>query len=142
MDKVGFSCFPEIITPILKFFTRNQKHMIVGMIRGKKVFWNCTLPIYMRVGFMVLNRVLRQEWFHRFSWFLASLIENGRTSKKLPQTCYSCILRLNLTSYLWTEFYGHAWIQTCRYKTRELWGLFAKVREKSVLGFRNYWHFL
>ena len=34
MDKVGFTCFPERITPILKFFNRNQKHMIVGMITG------------------------------------------------------------------------------------------------------------
>ena len=38
MDKVGFTCFPERITPIFKFFNRNQKHMIVGMIAGKKVF--------------------------------------------------------------------------------------------------------
>ena len=28
MDKVGFKCFPERITPIFKFFDRNQKHMI------------------------------------------------------------------------------------------------------------------
>ena len=32
MDKVGFTCFPERITPIVKFFNRNQKRMIVGMI--------------------------------------------------------------------------------------------------------------
>ena len=31
MDKVGFTCFPERITPI-KFFNTNQKRMIVGMI--------------------------------------------------------------------------------------------------------------
>ena len=46
-----------------------------------------------------------------------------------------------LTSYLCSKFYGHDWLQTCRYKTRELWGLFAEVREKSVLGLRDYWHF-
>ena len=34
MDKVGFTCFPERIAPIFKFFNRNQKHMIVGMITG------------------------------------------------------------------------------------------------------------
>ena len=32
MDEVDFTCFPERITPIFKFFNRNQKHMIVGMI--------------------------------------------------------------------------------------------------------------
>ena len=47
-----------------------------------------------------------------------------------------------MTSYLCSEFYGHDWLQTCRYKTKELWGLFAEVREKSVLGFQSYWHFL
>ena len=45
MDKVGFTCFPERITPIFKFFNRNQKHMIVGMIAGKKVFWNCSMDV-------------------------------------------------------------------------------------------------
>ena len=43
-------------------------------------------------------------------------------------------LRLNFTTYSCSEFYGHDWLQTCRYETRELWGLFAEVREKSVLG--------
>ena len=37
---------------------------------------------------------------------------------------------------------GHDWLQICRYKTRELLGLFAEVREKSIIGFLNYWHFL
>ena len=55
--------------------------------------------------------------------------------------CSRCILRLDLTSYLSCEFYGHDWLQTYRYKTRALWGLFAEVSEKSVLGFWNYWHF-
>ena len=51
--------------------------------------------------------------------------------------CERRILRLNLTSILCSEFYGHDWLQTCRYKTRELWGLFAEVREKlSFVGFR------
>ena len=43
MDKVGFTCFPERITPNFKFFNRNQKHMIVGMITGKKVF--CSMGV-------------------------------------------------------------------------------------------------
>ena len=43
-----------------------------------------------------------------------------------------------LTSYLCSKFYGHDCLQTCRYKTRELGGLFAEVREKSVLGLRDY----
>ena len=34
MDKVGFTCFPERITPVFKFFNTNQKHMMVGMITG------------------------------------------------------------------------------------------------------------
>ena len=34
MDKVGFTCFPRGITPIFKFFSRNQKHMLVEMITG------------------------------------------------------------------------------------------------------------
>ena len=38
MDKVVFTCFPERIKPIFKFFNRNQKHMIVGIISGKKLF--------------------------------------------------------------------------------------------------------
>ena len=37
MDKVGFTWFPERITPIFKFFSRNKKLMIVGMITGYKV---------------------------------------------------------------------------------------------------------
>ena len=49
---------------------------------------------------------------------------------------------LNLTGNLCSEFYDHDWLQTCRYKTRVLWRLFAEVREKSVLWFWNYWHFL
>ena len=59
---------------------------------------------------------------------------------------YSCVnfdkinvlalhFKVNLTSYLCSVFYVHDWLQTCGYKTRELWGLFAEVREKSVLGF-------
>ena len=62
--------------------------------------------------------------------------------RQISQMCYCCILRLNLTSYLCSEFYGHDRLQTCRHKTRELWGSFAEVREKSVLGFRSCWHFL
>ena len=37
MDKVGFTCFPERITPIFKFFDRNQKHTIVGILAGMGV---------------------------------------------------------------------------------------------------------
>ena len=33
---------------------------------------------------------------------------------------------------------GHGWPQTCRYKSSELWVLFAEFREKSVVGFRSY----
>ena len=32
MDKVGFTCFPERITPIFKFFNGSQKHMIVQIV--------------------------------------------------------------------------------------------------------------
>ena len=49
--------------------------------------------------------------------------------------------KVNLTSILYSEFYGQDLLQTCRYETRELWGLFAEVREKSVLEFRKFWHF-
>ena len=52
-----------------------------------------------------------------------------------------CNQDLNLTSILHSEFYGHDCLQTCRCQTRELWGLFAEVREKSVVGFRSYLHF-
>ena len=51
------------------------------------------------------------------------------------------ILRLHLTNSLCSELYGHDWFQTCTYKTKELWGLFVEVREKSVVGFRSYLHF-
>ena len=44
--------------------------------------------------------------------------------------------------FVCSEFYSHDWLQTCRYKTRELWSLFAEVREKSILGFWSYCHFL
>ena len=40
-------------------------------------------PIYMRVGYMLLNRVIRQEWFNRFPWFLAALTKSGRILKKM-----------------------------------------------------------
>ena len=46
-----------------------------------------------------------------------------------------CILRFNFPSYLCSEFYGHDWFQTCRYKTREFWGLSAKVRVFKSLTF-------
>ena len=52
--------------------------------------------------------------------------------RQLSQMCYPCILRLNLTSYLCSDFYGHDWFQTCRYKTRGLWGLFA---EEKILSY-------
>ena len=31
--------------PFLRFINRNQKQMIVGMITGKKVFWNCSMDV-------------------------------------------------------------------------------------------------
>ena len=38
--------------------------------------------------------------------------------------------------------YGHNnWLQTCRYKIREIWGLFAEVGEKSGVGCQSYLHF-
>ena len=46
-----------------------------------------------------------------------------------------------MTIILWSDFYGHDCLQTCRDKIRELWGLLAEVREKSVTGFRGYFHF-
>ena len=39
------------------------------------------------------------------------------------------ILRLNLTSILDSELYGRDWLQSYWYKTRQLRGLFAEVRE-------------
>ena len=42
---------------------------------------------------------------------------------KLSQMCRRSILRLNLTTILCREFCGQNWLQTWRYKTRELWGL-------------------
>ena len=57
--------------------------------------------------------------------------------RQLSQMCLRCILGLNLTSYLCSELYGHDWLKICRYKNRELWGLFTEVRKKSVLGFRS-----
>ena len=48
----------------------------------------------------------------------------------------SMLGRLLLLLYI----YGHDWLQICRYKTRELLGLFAEVREKSIIGFLNYWN--
>ena len=42
-------------------------------------------------------------------------------------------VKFQLTSILCSEFYGHDWLQTYRYKSRELWDLFAEVREKSVV---------
>ena len=55
----------------------------------------------------------------------------------LKKTKDRTILSLWDFSYLCSEFYGLDWLQTCR---RELWGLCAEIREKSVLGFWNYWH--
>ena len=48
---------------------------------------------------------------------------------------------LNLTSILCSEFYDHDFLQTCRCKTRELWGLFPEVRGKSIAGFRSCLNF-
>ena len=60
--------------------------------------------------------------------------------RQLSTLCYRGILRLNLTSILCSEFYGHDWLQTCRYKTRDPWGLsvsklftlFVKMRFKVL----------
>ena len=71
----------------------------------------------------------------------AETLYNGHLGGQKKVSTFTNVLALNLTSYLCSEFYGHDWLQTCRYKTRELWGLFAEVREKSVVGFRSYFHF-
>ena len=50
--------------------------------------------------------------------------------------------KVQFDQHFCSEFYGHDWLQTCRYNPRELWDLFAEVREKSVIEFRSYWLFL
>ena len=50
-------------------------------------------------------------------------------------TMNHAITYTNLIRHLYRQFYGQDWLQSCSYKTRVLWGLFAEVREKSVLGF-------
>ena len=45
-----------------------------------------------------------------------------------------------MTSILCSKFYGHDWLQTCRYKTRELLDVFVEIREKSVEEFPRYSH--
>ena len=109
----------------------------------------------------VLIRVFQQEGFNQFLWFLVSLTKSGRTLENIicryknfsdigkyskphalfhylcvnfKKMCQRNILRLNLTSILCSELYGHDWLQTRKYKTRELRDLFAEVREKSVKG--------
>ena len=52
--------------------------------------------------------------------------------------CSWSILKLNLTSILCCKLYGHDWLQTCRYKTREPCGSSAEFRGKSVVEFRSY----
>ena len=47
-----------------------------------------------------------------------------------------------LTSILCSKLYGHDWLQTCCYKTRELSGLFAEFTEKPVVGYQSYLPFL
>ena len=103
-----------------------------------------------RIQHQVVLLVLRTAFAVSF-WLLSFLqlklwarisLQMGNTSSAVfPYLCvnfHKCVsvvfLRLNLTSYLCSEFYGHDWLQTWRYKTRDLWGLFAEVREKSVLG--------
>ena len=55
---------------------------------------------------------------------------------QLSQICQLSILRLNLTSILCTTDFKLADIEL-----RELRGLFAEVKEKSVVGFRSHLHF-
>ena len=55
---------------------------------------------------------------------------------QLSQICQLSILRLNLTSILCTTDFKVADIAL-----RELRGLFAEVKEKSVVGFRSHLHF-
>ena len=55
---------------------------------------------------------------------------------QLSQICQLSILRLNLTSILCTTEFKVADIAL-----RELRGLFAEVKEKSVVGFRSHSHF-
>ena len=77
-----------------------------------------------------------------FDFDTAETLNNGHLGGQKKVSTFTNVPALNLISYLCSEFYGHDWLQTCRYKTRVLWRSFAKVREKSFFGFWNYWHFL
>ena len=88
---------------------------------------------------IIIRSASMQWWF----WFWYSWNSQQRPRWGTEESVnFHNVSALNLISYLCSEFYGHDWLQTCRYKTRVLWRSFAKVREKSVFGFWNYWHFL
>ena len=86
---------------------------------------------------LFLNRVFQQE---RFSQFLAFLIKNSETLRK----CYlfSCRYKnvWDIGIYLKLHFHEkwnkrvvwHDWLQTSRWKTRELWGLSAKLGKLNL----------
>ena len=59
----------------------------------------------------------------------------NRSSLILPRTQHKVVLLVVLTMF------AVDCLQTCRCKTRELWGLFAEVRETPVVWFRSYYMF-
>ena len=88
---------------------------------------------------IIIRSASMQWWF----WFWYSWNPQQRPPwRQKKVSTFTNVSALNLTGNLCSEFYDHDWLQTCRYKTRVLWRLFAEVREKSVLWFWNYWHFL
>ena len=117
----------------------NESSLILPLIQHKVVllvlrtvfalaFW---LPSLLHLSF-------GQEYLCRYE-----MVRRQFCSICVPMFTYVLALhfKVNLTSILYSEFYGQDLLQTCRYETRELWGLFAEVREKSVLEFPRFWHF-
>ena len=88
----------------------------------------------------IIIRSASMQWWFWF-WYSWNSLQRPPWRQKKVST-FTNVSALNLTGNLCSEFYDHDWLQTCRYKTRVLWRLFAEVREKSVLWFWNYWHFL
>ena len=77
---------------------------------------NCIRRMFLITRFLA-NEALGKNTLADMRWSVGSFpIFVGQ----LSQMCLRCILGLNLTSYLCSEFYGHYSLQTCRYKTREL----------------------
>ena len=137
--KNSWEFFVDAIFGLVKIgFEKRRTNRKSSLMNGKSL----TLP---RIQHKVVPLVLRNCISRRFliTQFLAAealgkntLANSGGSFllfvRQLSQMCYPCILRLNLTSYLCSDFYGHDWFQTCRYKTRELWGLFA---EEKILSY-------